>query len=186
MMRKTILAGVLLLAAAPLALAQPAPPPPGGPGAGPERGPQAEERGDRERGNRDERRERDRERGERGERGRDRGPDRAHGERRGPPPGREAGAGFRIDLGPDGSLEVRCGSEELRSCVEAARPLIDVVSDRAGPAGEPRPAPGLAPLPPSDAETLDVPLPDDVSADEPPVLPEGLSGDGEEAPASAN
>lgn len=198
MMRKTILAGVLLLAAAPMALAQPAPPPPGGP----ERGPRAEERDrdddrDRDR-DRDEDRDRDRERdrdedrgrderrGERGDRDRDRGHHREHGERRGPPHGpggggREAGAGFRIDLGPAGSLDVRCGNEAFRPCVDAVRPLIDAMSG-ARPGAEPRPAPGLAPLPPADANAPDVPLPDDVSADTPPALPDGLAGE----PAPAN
>lgn len=208
MMRKTMLVGVLLLAAAPLALAQPAP------RGGPDDGPRAEDRDrdrdrdedrdrdrdedrdrdrdrdrdeDRDRDRDEDRRDRDRDRDEREARGERHGAhDREHAERRGPPHGpgghgREAGASFRLILGPAGSLTVRCGEEALRPCVEAARPLIEAMADGAR---EPRPAPGLAPLPPAEDELLDVPLPDDVSADEPPALPEALAGEGEPAPAN--
>lgn len=145
MIRRLTLATLLLAAAAPVALIPPA---------------FAQEDRDDDR-DRDEDRERDRDRDRDDDRERDR--DRDRDERRGDREERRmereerremrgermypggphhrgmhgrmgpAGASFRIEMGEGRSIVVRCGSEPLVACVEAATPLLDMVEGAGAP-----------------------------------------------------
>ncbi|KQT69627.1 MULTISPECIES: hypothetical protein [unclassified Aureimonas] len=164
MKTRIALVAALLAASTSFAAAQtpppPPPPPPGAdmpPMAGEAPPPRPGEDGPRgERGPRMERGPGERGPGERG-------PGGPHGK------GRDRdGASFHLRMG-DARLMVECGSEALAPCIEASRPLIDLVGDRRGPSGLPRPPASDLTVPP-----ITPPAPGSVPplvGDTPPVAP---------------
>jgi hypothetical protein len=155
MIRHWTLAAVALAVTMPLAAAQPQPPA-AGPAENAERAgpPPGRGEGDRERGDRE---------------WRGHGPRWEHG--RGGPHGMRGGRGMRgeagldapsvaIRLGGGRSMRLQCGDTDIVTCLEAAQPLFDRMSEMppAGPRGRggpPAPGAGNPPPPPPPGEAPD-------------------------------
>ncbi|KQT45089.1 hypothetical protein ASG43_12345 [Aureimonas sp. Leaf454] len=89
-------------------------------------------------------------------------------------PGGRDGASFHLMFG-DRMVVVECGMEGIAPCIEASRPLIDIVgTSNGGPAARP-PAAAMVP-PPAPGDLMTPPVPNDApmpvpGADAPPPAP---------------